>query len=79
MLTFRHYNVKVNQLKRSKMKRLCKYCLRKLDAYEDKICDCCFQRMSEDLEEKFLNKTEEIFGNEMNYQIYKNGGYENDS
>lgn len=53
--------------------QVCKICGTPLTIHEDKICDCCFERMSEEKEDRELSKTEEIFGSEEAYQKWKNG------
>lgn len=59
------------------MKEVCKYCGEVLDAYEDKICEFCLERIEEDKaereRERVPTETEEIFGSEEAYYRYRNG------
>lgn len=55
------------------MNAVCKVCGATLDPFEEKICECCFERMNEDKEEREETKTEEIFGSEEAYYRYRNG------
>lgn len=52
---------------------ICKICGKILDSYEDKICDDCFERQSENFEDLEITETEEIFGSERDYWRWKNG------
>lgn len=56
------------------MNEVCKICGATLDPFEDKICECCFERMNEDKEQELEEtQTEEIFGSEEAYYRYRNG------
>lgn len=53
--------------------QVCKICGTPLTIHEDKICDCCFERMSEEKEDREISKTEKIFGGEEAYYQYRVG------
>lgn len=57
--------------------KICRVCGTPLTPFEDKMCDCCFERMQEEKEEakaeREVGETEEIFGSEKAYWQWKNG------
>lgn len=55
------------------MNAVCKVCGTPLTPYEDKMCDCCFERIREAEEDREQTQTDDIFGSEEAYYRYRNG------